>query len=784
MHWNAEGVMNKKTELEHFLHEENINICCIQETHLRSNKPFKVRGYQCFRSDRPDRSKGGVLTLIRNNINACLIDTHMEDSEYQVLEIKTDAAHFQLINFYCPNDKPLSLDTISPEVSNFIVVGDFNSHSQSWGYQHMDRRGEEVENWQDENQLLLINSPSDQPTFYSRRWHTTSTPDIALCTEDLHGGITREVGEQLGGSDHRPVLLKLNLGASVEATFPRWNYKKANWTIYEHRTSILSKDVVVQGRDINLVVKDFNACILRAAQETIPRGARRDYRPYWSQELQDLQDDLTEARKAAETNPSQENNTKLQHAKARFLRHKIQACRRSWREKTASLNLEKDCRKLWKITKQLNDEDNSRARITLEEGSRLLTGRQAADRFAEDYARESNIPITASKQRDARRELRESKPTRTTARPMQQPLRLDELQRALRKLKPRKSPGPDGITNEMLIHLGSAAVCKLLQIFNHSWEQGVLPQIWREAIMIPILKKGKTPKKANSYRPISLTSCVVKTMERVVNERLKCYLEMEDILVPEQAGFRQFRSTEDQATYLSQEVEDAFQEQKLVLASWIDLQKAFDKVWMEGLLVKLLRNGIASNMFHWIKAYLYNRRARVSVDRAHSKKILLRHGVPQGGVLSPTLFLLFINDLVSELPKGIKAALYADDLVLWCKEEYATTATYRMQLAADKLNSWTERWCVTVNKEKSSTTLFTLSPKQKAGTINLGGTPLKEDEEATYLGVTFDKRQTWKPHIVKAEAKARRRLAILRKLAGTTWGASQKNTESSVPGNS
>ena len=443
-------------------------------------------------------------------------------------------------------------------------------------------------------------------------------------------------------------------------------------------------------------------------------------------------------------------------------------------KKTASLNFEKDGQKLWKLTKQLSDEENSRAKITLEENSKLLTGKQAADKFAENYANESKIPISALKQREARREVRERTANRTAVKLMHQPLRLGELQRALKKLRPKRSPGPDGITNEMLIHLGSAAVCKLLQIYNHSWEQGVLPQIWREATMIPILKKGKDPKKANSYRPVSLTSCVVKTMERIVNERLKWYLETENLLAPEQAGFRQFRSTEDQATYLSQEIEDAFQEQKLVLVSWIDLQKAFDKVWMEGLLVKLLRNGIASNMFNWIKSYLYNRRARVSVDRIHSKKILLRHGVPQGGVLSPTLFLLFINDLVSELPKGIKAALYADDLVIWCKEEYATTATYRMQLAADKLNSWTEKWCVAVNKDKSSTTLFTLSPKQKAGTITLGGTPLKEDEEATYLGITFDKRQTWKKHIAKAEGKARRKMAILRKLAGTTWGASEK----------
>ena len=194
----------------------------------------------------------------------------MEDSEYQVMEIKADDVDIQLVNFYCPNDKPLSLDTISTEVSNFIIVGDFNSHSQSWGYQHMDRRGEEVENWQDDNRLLLINSPSDQPTFYSRRWHTTSTPDIALCTEDLHGSIRREVGEQLGGSDHRPVFLKLNLGASTEATFPRWNYKKANWTLFKHRTSTLSKDITIQGRDIIMVAKDFNSCILKAAQETIP----------------------------------------------------------------------------------------------------------------------------------------------------------------------------------------------------------------------------------------------------------------------------------------------------------------------------------------------------------------------------------------------------------------------------------------------------------------------------------------------------------------------------------
>ena len=100
------------------------------------------------------------------------------------------------------------------------------------------------------------------------------------------------------------------------------------------------------------------------------------------------------------------------------------------------------------------------------------------------------------------------------------------------------------------------------------------------------------------------------------------------------------------------------------MAAFIDLQKAFDKVWKDGLPVKLQRSGIRGNMFRWTKSYLHNRRARVMVDGHCGQKVLLRQGVPQGGVLSPTLFMHFINDLVPELPKGIHAGLYADDMVL------------------------------------------------------------------------------------------------------------------------
>ena len=193
------------------------------------------------------------------------------------------------------------------------------------------------------------------------------------------------------------MFLKFNLGASTEATFPRWNYKKANWTLFKHRTSTLSKDITTQGRDINIVAKDFNSCILKAAQETIPRGAKRNFRPYWSQELQDLQGALSEARTAAEVNPSQENNTKLQTSESQISQAQDTGKPKRLERKTASLNFERDGRKLRKLTKQLSDEENFRAKITLEENSKLLTGKQAADKFAENYTNESKIPASASK---------------------------------------------------------------------------------------------------------------------------------------------------------------------------------------------------------------------------------------------------------------------------------------------------------------------------------------------------------------------------------------------------
>ena len=126
-----------------------------------------------------------------------------------------------------------------------------------------------------------------------------------------------------------------------------------------------------------------------------------------------------------------------------------------------------------------------------------------------------------------------------------------------------------------------------------------------------------------------------------------------------------------------------FQDKCHTLAVWVDMEKAFYRVWKDGLRLKLHKSGISGCMYEWISQYLNNTTARTHVNGAHSRQKTLREGVPQGGVLSPTLFLIYVNDIIAELPRKIHSALYADDMVLRCSEEYITTDNYRMQQALE-----------------------------------------------------------------------------------------------------
>ena len=159
------------------------------------------------------------------------------------------------------------------------------------------------------------------------------------------------------------------------------------------------------------------------------------------------------------------------------------------------------------------------------------------------------------------------------------------------------------------------------------------------------------------------------------------------------------------------------------------------------------------------------------MNGTYSRKKTLKEGVPQAGVLSPTLFLVFINNIVRDMPHKVQGAIYAHDLVRCCLEEHLSTANYRLQQALNTLEGWTKQWLVRINLRRTTYTIFSLSTKEQKATLHINGLTQLAEHNPTYLGVTFDKRLTWKQQTEKAEARAKERLTLIKKMAGMTWGA-------------
>ena len=213
-------------------------------------------------------------------------------------------------------------------------------------------------------------------------------------------------------------------------------------------------------------------------------------------------------------------------------------------------------------------------------------------------------------------------------------LDLEELERAIEESKRGKATGEDDIKNEMIKHLGTKGKEMLLCIMKKYWRgEATISQIWRTSIIRPFLKECKNPAATESCRLISLTSCVGKLMEKIIADRLMYHLEKRNLLNGNQAGFRSNRSTIDQVLKLSQSATDKMQNREkdsATLCCFIDYKKAFDKVWREGLLFKMMKMDIPSRYIKYIRQLLSGRKTKVQINGVNSREFYLNEGLPQG----------------------------------------------------------------------------------------------------------------------------------------------------------
>ena len=329
------------------------------------------------------------------------------------------------------------------------------------------------------------------------------------------------------------------------------------------------------------ICKEVNSAIIKAASLTIPKGCRKKYSPFWNDNLETAVQAKEKARQKLENDPSVPNKIAYNRKAAAVRRLAITSKRSKFQNTCNDLNLATEGHRAWALIHNLSGENratNPKPFITKE--GEITDDQKKANAHSKFFASVNKPSKTTDEDKDLLKELKnKEKSASTNNKIFEENFTFSELNSALKKLKARKSPGPDCIHNEMLKHLGHQGKLVLLEFINTTWHQGRLPSSWKIATIRPVLKKGKPEEDLASYRPISLSSSLGKLAERMMNRRLYWWLEDNNILNVHQAGFRSGYRTDDQLFRLSQKIIDGFHDEKITTAVFVDLKKAYDRVW-------------------------------------------------------------------------------------------------------------------------------------------------------------------------------------------------------------
>ena len=351
-----------------------------------------------------------------------------------------------------------------------------------------------------------------------------------------------------------------------------------------------------------------------------------------------------------------------------------------------------------------------------------------------------------------------------------------EVKHIIKKgIKARSAPGPDNITNLMIKRLPPVYHIILSQIINACLQLSYMPQQWKSVIVIMILKPGKDLILVTSYRPISLLNTFSKLFERVILIRLSDWLDENHILSELQAGFRKNKQTKDHIFRIITDVQAAFNRGFKIGAIFIDIEKAFDKVWHEGLLFKLDQLKVPNYLDKWIANYLESRTFSVRNHGALSVSTPIHAGVPQGSVLGPILFNIYFND-ITEVRAKTELALFADDVASWTRGYHLSHIQKKLQSQLQIIEKWMSKWRTKLSTNKTTYLIFNKSRKFDKHALHLSykGSLIHAEKNPKFLGLTLDPGLRFNEHAKIIQARTQRRVNMLKKTQREKLGILQK----------
>ncbi|MCU7801126.1 MAG: hypothetical protein KZQ70_13560, partial [gamma proteobacterium symbiont of Lucinoma myriamae] len=527
-------------------------------------------------------------------------------------------------------------------------------------------------------------------------------------------------------------------------------------------------------------IESFTSILHAIAEESIPKTStkpKKTRKPWFNDECKVAVKERKGALKQFNNRPTQDNLNNFRIFRAKARRTIKESKRKSWKQYVSKLNSRSSIKKVWNMVRKIQGKGKSSSLGHLNVGNSKITSKKDISNILADTISKNSSSTNYSntfKKTKNEKEKRKLNFSSQNTENYNQIFSMIELTDALAKAHD-SSAGPDDIHYQLLKHLPSSSLSILLNIFNQIWETGNVPKSWKEAIIIPIPKPGKDNTDPNNYRPIALTSCICKTLERMINERLIWYLELNNIITEFQSGFRKQRSTNDHLVRLETFIREAFIKKEHLVAVFFDMEKAYDTTWKYGIMNDIHEIGLKGRLPMFIQNFLSHRDFKVRVGSTLSEAHEQEQGVPQGSILSVTLFSLKINNIVKCLNDGVDCSLYVDDFLICYRSKNMHTIERQLQQNLNRIQKWATENGFKFSKSKTVCMHFCqLRKMHDDPVLTLDGTRIPVVEENKFLGVIFDKKLSFLPHIKQLKAKCQKAMNLLRVVAHTDWGADRK----------
>ena len=752
LYWNCNGISGKRHHLELLLHQHKPDIFALSESKLIPSISDKevCDKYTLYRHDRVNAigRGGGVLIGVLDSSNIKLTDVfRSESSEILSLDLDVCGFSFTFAVYYCrPSTRNIDYFTdwyTQLSTCNHVIVGDFNLPEIDWRTKSLKSRHNPSMH---ESFLELIESSDLEQLITDATHQQGNTLDLVLTNLDSTIPLIEPTC-----SDHHAIIFALNseipIAHSIENnnTTPYWLFKKANIPnimVDCFDIDLAVTDAIDKNCPINDVWNVFKSGLLDTASRNIPSRSRKPNPSPWITKETDREIQRRRRwHKTAREHNTEENKERLR-LQSRYCDKLVNRDYNNFINRHICDKLESgDTKPLFKFIANRRGNSNTIKQL---DGCADDSDQSIAERFADGFC--SVFTVDDGSLPDC------SQPSLQQNSPIT--INPKGILKQLKELDAKKGAGPDGLSPALLKFLSVYIYLPLSKLFQYSLDSGEVPQDWREANVVPLFKKGSRSDPLN-YRPISLTSIISKILEHVIAHNINSFLESNGILADCQHGFRRHHGCETQLLTTITDFTNSYDLNIPTDVAVLDFQKAFDVVSHPKLILKLYSAGIHPITVEWIKGWLSNRNLSVTVNGVKSQRRDVSSGVPQGSVLGPLLFLLFINDMPNSIHFS-NLRLFADDSLLY-KQIVTDSDSSDLQADLDNLAVWADTWQMSFNTGKCEHMRVSRSTHNQDLSVpdySFDNSKLSHVESIKYLGVFIDNKLSFDRHISEICKKA------------------------------